>query len=133
MADLTETERAKRLGRLLKADVIVYADAIINVSYYNYYKRFFFNNNLERFRLEKEANETGVVRRKGYPVLANHSIGLSMRVVDSATGEIVWVGYRFMGAAKIVDDDKPDTLTNFEVIRNVCDEIIDDLLGIRKA
>ena len=132
MADLTETERAKRLGRLLKADFLIYGDAMVNDSYYTYYRRLFFNNNMERFKLEREANESGVVRRKGYPVLANHSIGLSMRAVDSATGEIVWVGYRFIASAKMIDDDRPETLTNFETIRNVCDEIIDDLLSIRK-
>jgi len=133
MADLTETERAKKLGRLLKADIIIYGDAINKVSYYKYFKRAMFNNNDERFRLQRQANESGVVERNGYPVLANHAIGLSMRAVDSATGEIVWVGYRFLASAKMVDDDRPGTMTNFDVIRGVCDEIVDDLLTIRKS
>ncbi|MBN2561451.1 MAG: hypothetical protein JXQ75_11035 [Phycisphaerae bacterium] len=130
LADLTETERAKRLGRLLKTDVFIYADAIVNHSFYAYGKRAF-GNDAERFRLQQQANETGTIDRQGYPVLANHAIGLSMRAVDTATGEIVWVGYRFMGSANPVDDDRPETLTNFDVVRRVCDEIIDDVLTIR--
>lgn len=133
MADLSETERAKRLGRLLKVDLIVYADAFVNTSYYHYFSRFFFNNNTERYQLQREANENGIVRRKGYPVLASHAIGLSVRAVDTATGEIVWVGYRFMTAANWVEDDRPETLTNFDVVRGVCDQIINDLLVIRKS
>jgi hypothetical protein len=133
MADLTETERAKRLGRLLKADIIIYADTIVSEPRFTYYKRAYFNSEAERFQLEQEANTSGVVKRNGYPVLASHAIGLSMRAVDTATGEIVWVGYRFLGSAKWVDDQRPETLTSFDVIRGVCDEIIDDLLIIRKA
>lgn len=133
LANLTETERAKRLGKLLKADVIIYADAFVNYSQYRYFARPIFNNETKRWQLEKEANENGIVRRQGFPVLANHAIGLSMRGVDSATGEIVWVGYRFKASAKWVDDERPETLTNFDVVRGVCDEISDDLLTIRKS
>ncbi len=131
LADLSETERAKRLGRLLKVDVIVYADSFVNSSFYQYFDRLFFNSNTEQYQLQREANENGIVRRKGYPVLASHAIGLSMRAVDSATGEILWVGYRFKASAKWVEDEKPETLTNFDVVRGVCDEITDDLLTTR--
>lgn len=133
-ADLTETERAKRLGRLLKADVIIYGDAIVNTSYYHYFPRLFFNSETRRFQLEQQANESGggVVKKEGFPVLATHAIGLSMRAVETSTGEIIWVGYRFLASGKMVDEDKPETITNFDVVRRVSEEIINDLLKTRK-
>ncbi|MCP4249676.1 MAG: hypothetical protein GY778_21760 [bacterium] len=131
-ADLTEMERAKRLGRLLKVDVLVYGDAIINETNYTYFSKLFFNNNAERWQLQKEANESGVVKQKGYPVLAQHSIGLSIRAVDTATGEIVSVGYHSLASARWAKEDDPQTLTNFSVIRDVCDAMMDDLVAQRR-
>jgi hypothetical protein len=126
-ADLTETERVKRLGRLLKVDLIIYGDAIANETYYTY----FGGSRAVRAELERQANESGVVKRKaGYSVLAQHSIGLSIRAVDTATGGVVWVGYRALVAAREVDDRQPDTLTNFGVIQEVCDKMMDELVAL---
>jgi hypothetical protein len=130
-ADLSETERAKRLGRLLKVDLIIYGDAIVNTTHFTYLRRAFFNSDAERARLQQEANEYHVVKRHGYPVLAQHAIGLSIRAVDTATGEIVWVGYRSLAAARMVDEDRPETLTNFAVIQEVCDSMMGDLVVLR--
>jgi hypothetical protein len=128
-ADLTETERAKRLGRLLKVDLIIYGDATVNQTHYTFFDKFF-GRESERMALQRQANESGVVNRKGYPVLAQHSIGLSIRAVDTATGEIVWVGYRALMAAREVDDKRPETLTNFSVIQEVCDKMMDELVAL---
>ena len=132
LADLNEIERTKRLGRLLKADIIIYADSFVNWSYYQYFDRLFFNSAAQYYQLQREANENGIVKREGYPVLASHAIGLSMRAVDTATGEILWVGYRFKASAKWVEDERPETLTNFDVVRDVCNEITEDLLTTRQ-
>jgi len=133
LADLSETQRAQRLGRLLKVDVIIYADAFVNHTYYQYLNRAVLNSESRRVQLQREANENGVVKSEGYPIIASHAVGLSMRGVDTATGEIVWVGYRFKATATKVKDDKPETITNFDIVRGVCDEIVADLLSIRKT
>jgi len=130
-ADLSETERAKRLGRLLKVDVIIYGDAIVNETHYTFFDKAFFNSETQRAKLEREANESGIVDRKDYPVLAQHAIGLSIRAVDTATGEIVWVGYRSLAVARMVEDDRPETLGNFGVIQEVCDAMVKELVGLR--
>ncbi len=131
-ADVTEAERAKRLGRLLKVDLIVYGDAIVNQTHYVFLKRAFFNNDAQRLMLQTQANETGVVKREGYPVVAYHTVGLSVRAVDTATGEIVWVGYHALASARMVEDDHPETLTNFATIQSVADAMMDDLVALRK-
>ena len=51
-ADLTESERAKRLGMLLKVDLLIYGDALVNETHYAYFKKLFFNNNADRIQLQ---------------------------------------------------------------------------------
>lgn len=130
-ADLTESERARRLGKLLKVDLIIYGDAIVNETNYQFFDRLFFNSDSERLQLETEANKSGVVKRNNYPVLAHHSIGLSLRAVNTSTGEIAWIGYRCLATAQWVKDEQPDTLSNFGVIQLVCDEMVAEILAQR--
>ncbi len=127
MTDLSDREKAMRLGKMMNVDVVFYADALVNQSRYAYDPRFLLSTGSQAFLQEQKTRESGVVEGVGkFTIHAYHDVGVSVRVIDARTGEIVWVGYRMLAACEEVTKHSPTALTNFATIKQLCAAILDD-------
>jgi len=134
LANLSDRERAMRIGKLLDVDVILYADAIMNQKYYVYEPDGLFPADPQvALRWQADANSAGILRGigKGVKIRAYYDVGVTMRAIDTATGEIAWVGYRVVASHQEVTKDNMEAWNNFSTVRRVCELIADDFLGHR--
>lgn len=127
MADLSDREKAMRLGKIMNVDVVFYADALVNQSRFVYEPRFLLSSRGQAFRQERETRASGVVEGVGrYTIHAYHDVGVTVRAIDARTGEIVWVGYRMLATCEEVTKNSPTALTNFATIKKLCGDILSD-------
>lgn len=139
-ANLSDREKAVRLGKLLNADLVFYGDALINRTYYQYETTFIGRSvrgkeaSLKRsVELQDKANTSGVVEGISDPSFAIkgfYDVGVTAHAVDTATGEIVWVGYRLLASCVNVSGKDPTALNSFAVVCKVCSALIDDFMGL---
>lgn len=128
MTNLSDREKAIRVGKLLKVDVVFYADALVNQTRYLYDRPAFRKE--QAARLEAKANESGVVDGVGdYDIHAYHDVGVTTRAIDARTGEIVWVGYRMLAVCEKVTPKSPTALTNFATIKKLSSMVLDDFFS----
>ena len=129
MADLSDREKALRVGKMLNVDVVFYADALINSSRY-VYEAPAFRSKEDAYRLQQQASESGVVEGVGsYKIHAYHDVGVTVRAIDAKTGEIVWVGYRMVAACEEVTEKSPTALTSFATVKKLCSMVLDDFFS----
>ena len=133
LTNLSDREKAIRVGKILNVDVVFYADALINNSRYVYDKRPLESEAKAR-ELQRKANESGIVEGVGsYTIHAYHDVGVTVRAIDARTGEIVWVGYRILAVCEKVTEDSPTALTSFATIKDLCGIVLDDFFFPRSA
>ncbi|UCG16195.1 MAG: hypothetical protein JSV19_12960 [Phycisphaerales bacterium] len=126
LTNLSDREKAIRIGKILNVDVVFYADALINSSRYVYEKSAF-GSKARALELTRKATESGVVEGVGkYKIHAYHDVGVTARAIDARTGEIVWVGYRVLAVCEEVTEDSPTALTSFATIKRLCGMVLDD-------
>lgn len=126
MANLSDREKAMRLGKMMNVDVVFYADALINRSRYTYDPPPFVSR-ARALAEQTKANESGVVEGVGfYTIYAYHDVGATVRAIDARTGEIVWVGYRMLAVCEEVTKKSPTALTSFSAIKDLCGSVLDD-------
>jgi len=130
-ANLSDRERAMRIGKLLDVDVIFYADAIMNNIFYVYEPPGAFGPDpQEVIKWQRDANKSGVLRGIGRTsIRAYCDVGLTLRAIDTATGEIIWVGYRVMASHQPITKRNREAQNSFSTVKNVCKQIINDFLG----
>ena len=136
-SDVVSTkELASRLGRQLSLDTVFYADALSRQTTFQFDKKFLGAGTAEARMRQREANDRGSITPDDVRrciIVAHHSVGLSLRAVDIATGRITWVGYRNLAMADRYDDDRPDTLSNFSAVQKLTERLVSDLLGLTGA
>jgi hypothetical protein len=133
MADLSDRDKAIRVGKMQNVDVVFYADALMNNTRYEYQPPPFASQ-AEATRLQKRANENGVVEGVGrFDIHAYHNVGVTMRAIDARSGEIVWVGYRMLAVCEKVTKHSPTALTNFDTVQRLCNMVFDDFFQTRPA
>ncbi len=134
MTNLSDREKAIRVGKLLKVDIVFYADALVNNTRYTYDPPPI-GSDKRAMMLQDKANQTGVVEGVGdYTIHAYHDIGVTTRAIDSATGEIVWVGYRMLSVCEQVTTKSATSLTNFATIKKLSGMVLEDFFsGSKKA
>lgn len=132
-ADLVSTrDLASRIGRELNVDTIFYADATVRSTVFRFTPKLLGAWDDETARRQEAANKRGNllpddVRRCN--VLVQHSVGLTLRAVDIATGKIKWVGYRYLAMADPYADDRPDVVTSFGGVEKLAQKLTDDVFG----
>ena len=103
MTDISDREKAMRLGKIMNVDVVFYADALINRSRYAYESRFLLSTAEQALLQQQKTDKTGVVEGVGkFTIHAYHDVGVSVRAIDAHTGEIAWVGYRMLASCEEV-------------------------------
>lgn len=127
LANLSDREKALRVGKILNVDVVFYCDALISESRYVYQPIFLLSSEKDAIRLQNQANEQGVVEGVGrFSIYAYHDVGVTVRAIEAKSGEIVWVGYRMLAVCEEVTEKSPTALTSFYAIKRLCSMIIDD-------
>lgn len=130
IADLSDREKAMRLGKIMDVDVVFYADALINNSRYEYAAKFLLSTKDQARDQQRKTNETGVVEGIGkYTIYAYHDVGVTVRAIDAHTGEIIWVGYRMLASCEEVTEDTATALTSFATIKRLCGEVLKDFFS----
>ncbi len=131
LANLSDREKALRVGKILNVDVVFYGDALLNKSHYVYDPPLL-GSDKGALRLQERANNSGVVEGVGqYTIHAYHNVGVTVRAIDARTGEIVWVGYRMLAVCEKVTEKSPTALTNFSTIKKLCGMVIEDFRSPR--
>jgi len=128
MANLSDREKAIRVGKMLKVDVVFYVDALANSTRYVYDPPMF--GKAKAAEAERKANTSGVVEGVGsYVIHAYHDVGVTARAIDARTGEIVWVGYRMLSVCEEVTEKSPTALTSFSAVKKLGGMLLDDFLA----
>jgi hypothetical protein len=134
LADLSDREKALRVGKLLNVDVVFYGDALENQSYYTYEPVFLLSSEAQARILQEQANQSGVVEDVGrFKIHAYHNVGVTVRAIDASSGEIVWVGYRMLAVCEEVTEKSPTALTNFSTIKKLCGKVLNDFNSPRNV
>ncbi len=123
-------ELASRVGKELDVDTIFYADSTGRRTVFELRRKLFGANQQEAFQRTAQANQRGAlvpedVRRCS--VFVHHSVGLSLRAVDVATGRIKWVGFRHLAVGDKYSEDRPDMLNTFGAVQELSETIADDI------
>lgn len=128
MTDLSDREKAMRLGKMMNVDVVFYADALVNRSRFTYEKRLFLSSEAQAYRQQQETEKSGIVEGIGrFTIHAYHDVGVTVRAIDARTGGIVWVGYRMLASCEQVTEESATALTSFSTIKQLCGDVLDDL------
>ena len=132
MTDLSDREKAMRLGKIMNVDVVFYADALVNQSHYTYDPRFLLSTRAQAYKQQEKTMASRVVEGIGkYTIYAYHDVGVSVRAIDARTGAIVWVGYRMLAWCEEVTKRSPTALTNFAAIKQLCEDVLWDFYAPR--
>ncbi len=121
-----------RIGKQLNLDVIYYADALARKTTFDFRRKLGVSA-AEEASLEARANERGSVEPddiRKCDITVSHTVGLTIRAVDVATGKIRWVGYRFLAAAEDYKEDRPDVLSPFATVQKLANTLCDDIFGV---
>lgn len=120
-ADLSDQEKAKALGRLLKVDALVLA-GVMHESYGALTKQ-----QVKMFGGFLYGANVGSAVLSPFPkanVIAEY--GATWRIIDVASGEIACVGSRIISIRQKADAKNLNSLSALELIRLLCNEIVDD-------
>ena len=141
--ELSDREKAFRLGKLLNADLILYGEALGSAQRYEYVPAWYtwifplpiygavFADGVAQ-RRTTEINKTGVVKDFGgfwFSLYSHRSAGATLRAVDTKTGEIVWVGYGIRASCDKVTSSNLDATTSFGSVIGLMGFLLDDFLG----
>lgn len=169
-ADLGDIEKARRLGKLLNVDLILYGDNLMrehrfiydgtpmyavcavmppfmavyaalisdepglpSIMFYAALAGSGITLAIEMPRLKKRqrtADQTGTLPglTREFPVWSRSGTCATLRAIDVATGEIVWVGYKFIVAKREVTFVNQGSLGKFGVLVETADHMVDELL-----
>jgi hypothetical protein len=134
-ADVVSTkDLANRVGRQLHLDTVYYADALSRRTHYEFSGKPFGANNVEAMARGQAATARQSITpddAKRCHIVVHHSVGLTIRAVDVATGKITWVGYRNLSIAQEYDDNHPEVVTTFNSVQRLAECLAGDLLGER--
>lgn len=132
-ADVVSTrDIAQRLGRQLALDAVIYADSTGRNTFYQLERKPFGANADEAAIRQREANSRGTITpddARRCRITAHHSVGLSLHMVDVATGKIVWVGYRHLAVSQKYDNTHPDAVSTFGAVQKLSKAISADILS----
>lgn len=132
-SDMVSTrEISEFLGKQLALDAVIYADATGRST------RFLFSETATGPSQsaipgrQSEANARGMITPQDaddFGIEAMHNVGLSLHIVDVATGEIVLVGYRHLVMSQFYDEDSPQAVSNFSAVQTLCSAVATDILS----
>jgi hypothetical protein len=132
-ADVISTrEISQRLGQQLALDAVIYADATGRDTFYQMDGKPFGASDDEALRRQHDANVRGTIvpdDARRCDIIAHHSAGLSLHMVDVATGKIVWVGYRHLAVSQEYDSSHPDAVTTFGAVQRLSRAVTSDVLA----
>lgn len=133
LTNLSDREKAIRVGKILNVDVVFYADSIVHQTRFVYEPHLFGSSEQARL-FQERANKTGVVEGVGsFSIHAYHDVGITVRAIDAKSGEILWVGYRMLAICDEVTKKSPTALTNFAAVQQLCDMVLDDFFGRKRV
>jgi hypothetical protein len=124
-------EISEFLGKQLALDAVIYADAVARDS------RFIFTSNTpgpDRQMVnsrQRDANAQGMITPRDaedYTIEAMHNVGLSLHVVDVASGKLVMIGYRHLVMSQFYSDESPQAVSNFSAVQSLCTAVTRDIL-----
>ena len=84
---------------------------------------------------QKDANDRGMIVHQDaddFGIEAIHNVGLSLHMVDVATGELVLVGYRHLVMSQLYNEDSPQAVSNFSAVQRLCSAVTSDILAAPK-
>jgi hypothetical protein len=133
-SDMVSTrEISEFLGKQLALDAVIYADATGRST------RFIFSETATGphrsliLGRQRDANDRGMIVPQDaddFGIEAMHNVGLSLHVVDVASGELVLVGYRHMVMSQFYDEDSPQAVSNFSAVQSLCAAVATDILDV---
>ena len=143
-SDLSDIEKARRLGRVMDVDLIVCGGVVGNSHRYEYHPGplcllwgpISFGIAMipiacECERMTLQANETGHLEALGDPtfeIWVHADVGATWRGIEAATGEIVGIGNRILGMYECMPLDKVNQMSRFGVVRELCGDIVGDCM-----
>jgi len=141
--DLSDRQKAFKLGKMLNADVIFYGDDLLNSQRYEYAPAMPLTLILPfpvygtilmagiAGQKTMQANKTGVIKDYGgvwFDLYAHCSSGATLRAVDTKTGEIVWVGYGIKASCQKVTSANLKSTSTFGVTVGLVGSLLDDFM-----
>jgi len=132
-SDVVSTrEITERLGQQLALDAVIYADSVARNTVFELHKKLFGADEDEAAMRQGQVNQRGTITpedARRCRIIAHHSVGLSLHVVDVATGEIVWVGYRHLAVSQEYDANHPEAVSTFGAVQTLAAAVVKDILG----
>ncbi len=103
MLDLSDIEKVKRLGKLLKADLLVKGSLFVNTGAF---RSFWYNG--------------------AYNFYYAGATGLTVSAIDTATGQVVWVDSALIDRRIPPDEmDKDKTISKATIVGEMVDQMVD--------